>query len=226
MSYDKRRKATIGDDGLFDRVVQGYTGSHTIADCDNLIANYKKWIDELGTQYQGLMGAWKAKDPTASKQWGLDYNGLQTRFARAIASVEESRSHILPDSVTGAEEVYQGLVHAVRQGGEGATLQAGDFEDLRNRLQAYATSVSSTLKFTSPEQPAPTPTDPGWTTPNVKIPGFQPMPGLPKIPWNEVALVGGAVLASLLAIEVVPPILAARAIKRTVQPPTVRYGRR
>jgi hypothetical protein len=200
--FDKRKVTVVGADA--SSVVAAYTGSHTIADCDNLIVNYDKWVKQLGDQFTGLMSAWKGKDPTTEAAWGVDYNGLVTRWAQAKTAVDNARSSILPNSVTGAEDVYQGLVHALHQGGEGAPPIAGDFNDLRDRLNAYASSVGVAIHLDTPAQPVAGPTDPGWSGP-----GGLGAWKAPKLDVDKALLAAGIVLGVIVAVNVVPPMLGA-----------------
>lgn len=213
--------AKIGDDSPVTKVIQAYTGSHTIADCLTLEANYDKWIKELSDQFNGLMSAWKNVDPVVEKAWGLDYNGLATRWSAAKQAVTAATSAVLPNSVSGAEDVYQGLIRALRQGGEGAVLQPGDFEDLKNRLQAYASSVATTLKFSPAVQPEAGPTDPGYRG----IGGFNAFKA-PAIPWRDVLLAAGIVAGALVAIEVVPVLIMAKAVSAPVRHEGTRFYKR
>ena len=208
--FDKRytslyRGARIGEDSSV------LLGGKSVADCDNLIANYNTWINQLGDQYQAAMSAWKAKAPDASKAWGLDYNKLTTRWGLAKDAVDKVRSKLTLDRFTAANDEYNGLILAIRQGGEGAPVQTSDFLDLRDRLNAFTSGVQTLgpVVLKAAVQPTSDPSsviyqglgsiDPVGTLATGKVPGL----GVP-IPWTQIATIAGVVVVGLVAIEVVP----------------------
>jgi hypothetical protein len=141
--------------------------SHSLDQAQNLQTNYAKWIGELAAQFAKVQSTWAAKDagntsgyfpspPGSEASFEADLAGLRSRFTRASVGVDaQARATVLSPRVADASNEYDALVKAVRQGGEGAPLQAGDFSDLTSRLQAYLASEGQAVNYSPAVQPTP-----------------------------------------------------------------------
>lgn len=144
-------------------------GNHNAADCQQMVDNYGTWIKTLTDDYHNLYDKWCAFTSTivsstgtegtftnvgeggalankvAADAFGVDLQGLTDRFNAAVADFQAQGNLQQLAGAVGIgdtlESIYQKLILAVRQGGEGADPQTGDFVDLRDRLDAVSRAV-------------------------------------------------------------------------------------
>lgn len=199
-------------------------GKMSVADVQDLLANWDPRIAALASQYAAAAPAWAARDPVGAGNFGTALSALQDRYAAARSSAESTislasdTSFIVPLSYSPAQSTYDAILKAVRQNypPDGATIVPGDYDELLQRLQA---AVGATLPQPTVQ---PVAEDPDLEALKAtqpldvigKLTGqIAPNPATPttKLGWAVVA--AGAVLgAGLLGSLGMPGILVGAAI--------------
>jgi hypothetical protein len=133
----------------------------TEANVDDLTKNYDVWIPLLRKRFQNIQAQWQQADASACGDFNQDLTDLETRWATAhkLAIADEAGTTaavaLLPAiaipsamlylynkvvhhgtiaDVNPQTLVYNSYVSAIRQGGEGAPPQTGDYSDLLSRI--------------------------------------------------------------------------------------------
>jgi hypothetical protein len=112
-----------------------------VVDVINLIKSGDYRVAQMGKGFGEFSATWAKKDPAAFADFSNDYMGLVGRWARAKVAAKSTSAMIsqalgsgLTGGLAGGTAAYEGLARALKQGGESAALQRGDFEDLVSRL--------------------------------------------------------------------------------------------
>jgi hypothetical protein len=130
---------------------------HTMADVNDLTQNYDTWLSILHKRFDNISSAWQAANADAEQDFATDLDHLDQRWIAAktlsaadkVADVASLPVTLFPAALAylyakvhggtladalPAETVYRAYVSAIRQGGEGAVEQKGDYTDLLTRL--------------------------------------------------------------------------------------------
>jgi len=136
----------------------------TLGDVARLIANYDEWIRQLRIRYTTLWAKWNDDGPDACQAYSNDLANLEQRWQAAHDYAEDVNTDdmytaITPaiwigakvlfakltggtfDDAVPAQQKYLAYVWAIRQGGEGAPVQTGDYSDLVQRIYAAETEL-------------------------------------------------------------------------------------
>ena len=115
-------------------------GLHTVAELRDWVGALDAQIATMGDTSVRLAPTWSARDGAGFQAWIADFKALQARYApaRATAQGKLDAWSLLPESVDGAEEEWQGVERALRPSGTGSA--RGEFQELGNRLQAASSA--------------------------------------------------------------------------------------
>lgn len=149
---------------LYSEAIFGTTllGKHDLQECQTLQKQYAIWIGQLGNQFLNIRGVWEKKDPSGAASFANDLKALISRWRTASEGVESLDKNSPTIPILGkieppdyfSEKVYQNLIRAVHQGGEGSPPQSGDFADLTTRLQSFIRLAGATpINYTPAVQP-------------------------------------------------------------------------
>ena len=105
-------------------------------------------LNALTAAFGKASTGWTAKDPGGYADFLNDLLALQMRWSTAKANATSLGSLLSAGVVSGltggisagssGQAAYDGLIKALKQGGEGAQVQKGDYDDLAQRLSKIA----------------------------------------------------------------------------------------
>lgn len=117
-----------------------------LSEIGDLVKSGDDRLTSLSTAFGNYSSTWAKKDPGGFADFLNDLTALQMRWGKAKAAAQSASSQagsIATSLLTGGlsmgsggQAAYDGLVKALKQGGEGARVQKGDFDDLASRLKA------------------------------------------------------------------------------------------
>lgn len=106
-----------------------------------LIKSGDERLNALTAAYGKASLGWSAKDPGAYSDFLNDLLALQMRWGTAKAAATGFGAAALTSLYTGGlttgssgQAAYEGLIKALKQGGEGSQIHKGDYDDLEQRL--------------------------------------------------------------------------------------------
>jgi hypothetical protein len=101
----------------------------------------------LANAFGAVSGSWAVKDPSGFADFLNDLTALQARWGKAKASASSLSSLAMTGGMSGltgglstgsaGQSLYDGMIRALKQGGEGAQIHKGDFDDLAQRLNKF-----------------------------------------------------------------------------------------
>ena len=138
----------------------------TAADVNRLVQNYDDWIPKLRLRFASLKSQWEALNADECASFEKDLSGLEERWAKAHAYAKsinmDDASRVIGalaitvsglyslwasgnfDAGVPAQWKYYSYLWAIRQGGEGAPLEQGDYADLLHRLETEEATLQVT----------------------------------------------------------------------------------
>jgi hypothetical protein len=130
------------------------TGDKSIADLNDLLANYNGQISQMSQAYASFLPAWLKNNPAEWGAWSSDWLQFLTRYNLAKRGAElrilKNKMIPLPDSVQSASDEYETLLRAVQP--VPGSVTKGSFADLRNRFtKAFGRDVTTAMQPKAPD---------------------------------------------------------------------------
>jgi len=204
-------------------------GANSIADLQNLMANYASRMQSLSTAYAAASGAWSQKDQAAFVDWTNDWTNLQNRYNTALntanSEVTAAQVNPLPNTEIAAQSGYDALVKAFRQcyPPDGCPQAKGDYEDLAARLTAAAQTLGTPAPVYTTVQPTVAQEGIGGAIYTALAPAdavamatgqTQPPAGPDGLSWpawiaahQQLLLIGGLAVGGLILLGALMPVL-------------------
>jgi hypothetical protein len=143
------------------RVVFGeIAGQKSLADVQDLVSSIQYRMAQMRTAL-GQINPLQVKDQTKFAALMVDAGNLQTRVTAALSSASEAVSRsaytLLPASYTPAQQSYDRLMKAIKQGypPDGAQVQRGDYDDVVNRIKQIGNVAVDLSRMPQPKAPDP-----------------------------------------------------------------------